>query len=789
MATDYTVPELVRTARDCFEQGEQATKDQRTRNLKSLRFYNDDQWPQDIKDIRAGTPANSNNGQPAVPARPCITINRVKEPVKQVVNQMRSSDMGAEIVPADDFGEMQEVDDDEIELREGLLRRIQRAPETIDAILWMGSRAAICGEGYMGVMTRYLPGKTFDQEPYVHRFYNQNSVMLDPSHEQPDGSDAEWGIVGTDMPWSQYVAEFGMVAGKKNDVCALDDDKFRALGDEAPGWFDFKGPENKATRICRVVDYYYTVRKTRALCELADGSVYWKDELPPGATPRDTRNVIEKSIKWAKIDGYQELDKGDWAGPDIPIIKCLGEEVHPYDSERRSVGMVSPSAQEANFSGNVMISKMVETIGLAPIAQIMMANGQDEGFEQELAQINTRTFGILHYNQTDAEGKPAPPPSPVPITTQIGPIVTALQFFNESVLSVVGQPSPTLGEVDPSIKTKGGLERLLDQAAHGNSNYIDNLAKSVRRLGVVLNGLFYPLLGQKPGRLARIINGEGESETVMIGERPQMRNVTPGGPMGQQSVKPPKVYRLTKDAKLNINIKVTKNYETRRDQESSMLGDLIGANPEFMTWFGDKFLKNTDIPDYKELAERAKVMLAPPIQAMLAEKESGEPIPPHAQAKLAKAQEVIQQLTEANQQLLKERETDGIKEQAETQRAERDNATKVQIEQIKAQAAIAKQEAVDFFKQQLEEFKAAHARMMQDDEQRHEMALASAEAAQQEKDAEAQRVHDAQMGRQMAEAGELSEQAGHQRTLEQGERGHAQNLEAQAAKPQPNKDN
>lgn len=768
MATGYTVPKLVREARDRFDQGQLATRDQRARNLKALRFYNDDQWPEEIRTLRAGTPGNANNGEPAVPARPCITINRVKEPVKQVVNQMRSSDMGAEIVPADDFGGMQAIEEDEIELREGLLRRIQRAPETIDAILWMGSRAAICGEGYMGVMTRYLPGKTFDQEPYVCRFYNQSSVTIDPAHEQPDGSDAEWGIVGTDMPWAPYVAEFGEVAGKKNRVCETSDDEFRGLGDDAPGWFDFKGPENKQTRMCRVVDYYYTVRKTREVCELEDGSVYWKDELPAGVKPRQTRFVVEKSIKWAKIDGYQILDEGDWAGPDIPIIKCLGEEIHPYDTERRAVGMVSESAQQSNFSGNVMISKIVETIGLAPIAQIMMANGQDEGFESELAGINSRTFGVLHYNQTDAEGRPAPPPSPVPITTQIAPMVQALQFFDEAVLSTVGQPSPTLGEVDPSIKTKGGLERLLDQAAHGNSNYIDNLAKSVRRMGVILNGLFYPLLGTKPGRLARIIDGEGEAQTVVINGQPP-RNVTPGAPQA----KPMKSYRLTPDAKLNVNIKVTKNYETRRDQESSMLGELIASNPEFMTWFGDKFLKNTDIPDHKELSERAKVMLAPPIQAMLAEKDAAEPLPPHAQAKLAKAQEVIQQLTQANQELLKERETDGIKEQAETERTQMQDATKLEIERIKAEL-----KAFEL------KFKAHTDALTREDEQRHEMALKAAEAAQAEKDAEAQRQHDANLGRQSAEISALSGEQSHRQALEQGERGHEQALEQQASKPQ-----
>jgi hypothetical protein len=63
----------------------------------------------------------------------------------------------------------------------------------------------------------------------------------------------------------------------------------------------------------------------------------------------------------------------------------------------------------------------------------------------------------------------------------------------------------------------------------------------------------------------------------------------------------------------------------------------------------------------------------------------------------------------------------------------------------------------------------------------------AADAAQKEKDAEAQREHDANMGRQAAEAGELAGQAGHQRTLEQGEQGHAQAVDLQSRQPKPEK--
>lgn len=783
LSTRYTGPDgqILKQAHARFDMGEEASKDQRVRNEKALRFINDDQWPEDIKNLRAGNPGNANNGMPAVPARPCITINKVKEPVKQVVNQMSQSDMGAEITPADDFGDLTEVDDEEIELREGLLRRIQRAPETADAILWMGKRAAICGEGYMGVMTRFLKGKTFDQEPYVMRFYNQASVMLDPSHEQPDGSDADWAIVGSDMPYDQYIAEFPKALDGKsaNALCDCNDDAWRAFGDEAPGWFTTEGEQ----RMVRVVDYYYTVRDSEELALLPDGRTVLASEVPDGIKPLQTRHEVTKSIKWAKLDGYQVLDKTDWPGPDIPIIKCLGEEVSPYDKERRAVGMVSESAQQSNFSGNVMVSKMVETIGLAPIAQIMMANGQDEGFEAEMAGINTRTFGVLHYNQTDAEGKPAPPPMPVPITTQIGPIVTAMQYFNESVLSVIGQPSPTLGEVDPSIKTARGLKDLLNQAERGNSNYLDNLAKSVRRMCVILNGLFYPLLAQGRGRKVRIINSEGEPEMVTI-STDSAKQLGMGGE---------KVYRLTKDAHFNIAIKITANADSRRDKESSMLGDLISANPEFMQWFGDKFIDSTDIPGRKELAERVKVMLAPPILAMLAEKAKGTPIPPHAQAQIAQAKAAIEELTAANQELLKERETDGVKQQAETQRAQMQDETKKLIEQLKASSDEQITAIKLAFDQWKVEFEAEQAAITREDEQRHELALKAADAAQAEKDAEASRQHEANMGRQSAEAGELAGESGHRRSLEQGAVAHEQSevsaeraAEREAQQPEAN---
>src|SRR5206468_3621243 len=142
-----------------------------------------------------------------------------------------------------------------------------------DARTWAFDRAVKSGRGYYGVMTRYAQGKSFEKDIFIRRFYNQASILLDPSHEQPDGSDAQWGFVGVDVTHDEYTSQYG-----EDDVSRADDETFRAWGDEAKGWFRQEGK----TRIYRVTEYWWTKFETRTLALLADGTIAWEDELPKG---------------------------------------------------------------------------------------------------------------------------------------------------------------------------------------------------------------------------------------------------------------------------------------------------------------------------------------------------------------------------------------------------------------------------------------------------------------------------------------------------------------------------
>lgn len=648
--------EFMTLARERFQQSADADSKQRQRELDDLRFYAGDQWPEETQVSRQGMAAIGD--MPAVPARPCLVINQALQPVAQVLNQERAMDMGAELVPADDFGELEgPIDDTEIELREGLLRKIQRAPETQEARTWAFERAAIAGRGFWGIGLKYADGKTFDQECVVEKYFNQACVSVDPFHESSTGADIEFGFIGRDVPWEPYKAEFPRAAsGKANQIVTNydNDEDFRALGEQYPGWFTLTNKK----RACRVVTYYYTERETRELVLLEDGSVEWADALPDGAVIKkdddgqeQRREVIQKKIKWSKIDGAQRLDKGgDWAGPDIPIVKVVGRELQPYDEDRRTEGLVRPM-RDAGQGFNAAVSKGVEAINLAPIPPWQIAAGQDEGFEQEYQLSTTRTISALHYNTHDANGVPyTGKPERTNAGVDIGAVWASIELFGQCIKNTTLTPSATLGDVDPSLKSGRAIREILDQAQKGTSNFLDNQARSIRREAQILNGLFYPIYGIRPGRLARIMTGDGESQTVMLGKPYQMQGPDgrqrpvpspPGAEPGQNGVKH---YALT-PSNFNIVVKVGKSYDTRREQEAKVLGDLIASNPAEMAIIGDKFFEALDGPGHKEMAERHKLVLDPRILQHIQQQKSGQQPPdPAMQAQLQQAGQQIQGL-------------------------------------------------------------------------------------------------------------------------------------------------
>ena len=679
---------LLKQARDRFLLANEADAPQDERERDDISFEDGNQWPTDVLMARLGQ--QPTQGQPSMPARPTIVINKVRRAVQQVLNQERQSDIGIEIVPADDFGDLGITPDDtEVTLREGLTRRIQRESQAADARSWAFKRAAIAGRGYYLVMTRYLPGKTSDQEIYVHRIYNQAGVKLDPSHEQPDGSDADWGFVGTWVPWERIAALYPrLVDGKPSPFGAYDDSDFIAMTEAYPGWyrqsFTTVDKDGKTTTIpqqaVRVTDYWYTERETKTLVTMPDGQSLWEDEvgadIPEEAT---TRDVVLPHIKFCKIvGGCCIVEETDWEGSTLPIIKVLGEEILPYDEQRRAEGMVR-QARGAAQGLNYMISKQVEMVGLTPIPPLMVDPEAIDGYEAQYQQMNTRTFGSLPYRTYDDQGRQLSPPTRPPVNPDNQGIAQSIGFFDQAVQDTTAVSDPAMGETDPSVKSARHARYLIEEARLGTSNYLDNLARSVRYEGQVINDLLYPIYGARPGRLVRILTGEGEAQMMRIDDPEQQQAAQ------QLQQKALKVGKLTKDAHFNVLVKVTKSSDSRRDQFVRMFGEILNADPNQMLVGGDLFYRNMDIPEAKQLAKRQRVMLAPPIQQMLAAEEQGQVHDPAAQAQIAELTQRLQLAEQAMQELAKDAEGKRLESDTKKQIAAFDADRDIKLETLKQQ--------------------------------------------------------------------------------------------------------
>ena len=107
--------------------------------LDDMRFRSGDQWPDTIKVTRQ------------VDGRPCLTINRIPQFLRQVTNQQRASRPGIKVNPVDDG-----ADRDTARVLQGLIRHIETKSNADVAYSWGGEGQVTMGRGYWRVNTQYV---------------------------------------------------------------------------------------------------------------------------------------------------------------------------------------------------------------------------------------------------------------------------------------------------------------------------------------------------------------------------------------------------------------------------------------------------------------------------------------------------------------------------------------------------------------------------------------------------------------------------------------------------------
>ena len=647
--------DLLKKAKACFKLAVEAEAKQRVRENEDLQFQVGElQWDSDAAMLRRGGII----GGQAVPPRPMLSVSLLTQPMQLIRNQAAQAHLGVEVHPVSEG-----ADQDTAEVKQGLYRRIQRDSNADQARLWALDRAIQCGRGYYRINTQYdedsdHPG---DQEIVIERILDQTTVYYDPTAVKADYSDARWCIIAA---WVDIDTFRDMYP--KAEV-PYDDQGFHEWSRNDPTWVTEAG-EKKGIL---VIEYFYKVPTVKP------------DMDKDGDQDEKQHNTALDTVLWAKMTAREVLEQEKWNGHYIPIVFVPGLELQPYDGERRFEGIVRKSRDGQKFA-NYAISNLVEVMALEPKAPYIGAEGQFKGHEQEWLQANVRNFPYLEYSPVMLNGEMAPPPQRAVIDgSKMQLALMAYQQAKELVQSTSSVFSPSLGELPKQKEAQSGraIQALQQQSDAGTSHYINNLATVAMayEARVILDMQQY--IYDRPGRVTQIVTGEDDPKYVMLG-KPYVEN--PGGrPQalrdGQQIPQQGAKFIDLSRGKYGISVNVGKSYQTRLQEGSAEIGQILQAHPELVPIIGPEYFKFQDWPGAKEIGDILKA-LRDKTNPGLGDKQQGSPeqLQSENQALKQQLQMAQQQLQQASMAI----QTEQAKQQASIQNAQVDAQTKQQNAQL-----------------------------------------------------------------------------------------------------------
>lgn len=680
------VSDKLALARRQFRTAMAAETELRANQHEDLKFCASDQW-----DLRA-------KSERQLDRRPCLTINRLNQFVRQVVNAARQMKPAIQVSPIDSGADQQTA-----EVYQGIIRHIEQQSDALAAYITASEAQARIGRGWWRIVTEFDDElESFAQRIKIKRVRNAFTIVWDPASQELDGSDARWAFVVEDMPADTYKQRYG-------DASFASLTEFMTGNDQSSDWM----PEGRV-RVAEwwtvqiIEDSVILVLWPDRQEQVVRGSIYdtWPEEKKAQVQILRSRRLERREVRCAVINAVEILEGNDdktdgslWPGQWIPIVPVYGEEID-LNGKLDYRGMVR-DAKDPQRLYNYETTALAEALQLAPKSPFMGAAGAFENHEQKYEQANRRNFPYLEYNPQVIGGIMAPPPHRLSASADIGGFVQAVAQGDNDLKATTGLFDASLGnrQGDQSGKAIQSLQR---QGEMANSNFLDNLSRAVRFTGRLLVDLI-PHIYDAP-KVMRILGTDDKPKDVLV-----MAGVPEAeiDPKLREAVD--RIYDLSV-GRYDVSISVGPSLESRRQEALTGMTGLLQAAPQLAAPLADLIVANMDFPQADVAATRLRKMLPPQLQ----DNEDGEDdIPPQVQAQMMQAQQQMQgmgQQMQAMQAALAEAERKLQAKDAEMaakMTIEREKiASDQQIARMRAEADIIKAEIAATKEKALAEFHA-----------------------------------------------------------------------------------
>jgi hypothetical protein len=597
----------IKLALERFEIAQEAEVEFRRLAKEDLEFVNGDQWNANAKNNRENA------------GLPCYTVNKVQEYLRHITNQIRQNKPSIQ-VDATAGGATKKTAD----TLAGLIRHIEydsAADTAYDTASWY---ACSTGLGYFRLVSEYEDYTTDNQKLVIKNVENPATVFMDPLSKLPDGSDAEWCFIVTDIPVEEYKRKYG------ESKVAKEWGSIDLLGNQAD-WI------TKTT--VRVAEYYYKDYEAKTLYTIQEQPSY---EYPSGnlytsyTRPADDdlesgkcfivkkRPVQVPTIKWLTINCVETLEETVWPGEFIPVIPVKGNEL--YISGKKYLSGAVRNAKDAQRSYNWLVSVQTQMIASAPLAPFVGFKGQFKDVEHLWRDVNVAPIAYLEVDSEDINGHQQALPQRMNTEPAIQAIAATRNMAGDDIKSIFGTFDASLG--DRSNETSGvAILARTDQTNISNYHYYDNLVRSITHLGKILVQVIPYFYDTE--RVIRIISENGTRATQTINTQ---------GPDGQ----PMNDFSI---GKYDVVIETGPSYATRRQEAATEMQTLIQAYPQAGPLIADLAADAMDWPGAELVAKRLRAAI--PQEVLQATGEmGGDDMEP-----AAKAQMLQQQMTNLTQQL------------------------------------------------------------------------------------------------------------------------------------------
>lgn len=633
----YAYGDNCEEAAEFMRQSADAESDNRIIGLTCLKFRYGEQWPQYAVNSRGLD-------------RPQLTINETNTYIKRVCNMQRQQRPRGKASPVDS-----NADPKIAKVITGLIRHVEENSDAANAYDTAFDHAATIGWGYWRIRADYVAADSFDQDIFVDVIDNPFTVYFDPNSRLPDGSDSEKCLVTDLMPIKRFEKEYpDATVGGFSD---------RGTGDSDPDWV--------TQNDIRLAEYFYVTRKPEKLVMLTDGSVMFESKLSilksvlakAGIGVKGSRDSFKRIVRWKKQTAFDVLEEKELPGRFIPIVPVYWTRV-VIDSRRIVQGLVKDAIDPARMV-NFWQTAITEVLALAPKPKWLIAEGQDEGHENEFKNANLSATAVLRYKPTDVDGKPAPPPQRIQPEAPPSGFIEASFLANQNLSRVFGIYDPAVrgGAQHKSDKT---LNAEQGQSENTNFDGYDNLTRSMKH-GYRIMLDYWPVIADTQ-QVRRIIGEDGRQEMVTLNERTTKQDETGAA-----------IETVLNDVRVgtyDVIMETGPGYDTKRKEGVAVAMELLSTplGEKIANTADDVIVRGMDFEGADVVADR--LAAANPLSQI----DEKSDIPPQAQMQMKAMQQQIQQLQQQLQaagiELKFGLDKERMKQSAETNREHMRQVTK-----------------------------------------------------------------------------------------------------------------